>query len=81
VQRSAAQRSAAQRSAAQRSAVQCSAVQCGQLILYIRLADYNMADFAGKILNSFANGLILILWDSISVPLSLMIDELNPLST
>ena len=27
-----------------------------------------------KILNSFANGLILIIWDSLSVPLSLIID-------
>ena len=28
-----------------------------------------------KILNLFANGLILILWDGLSVPLSLIIDE------
>ena len=28
-----------------------------------------------KILNSFANGLILILWDGLSVPLSFIIDE------
>jgi hypothetical protein len=30
-----------------------------------------------KILNSFANGLILILWDGLSVPLSLIIDAVK----